>query len=128
MLIVDYMVVMTKFSKIKLSVTRRRGMGTLLSEPYIVIGLIIGIIITVFGFVWTILERMLLVSRKHVTGVSGFTSIMFGVVICAGTAYYKSESILYFILTLAVIIVIYVIVCCIVKKKHYSPEERYTKE
>ena len=103
-------------------------MEALLQEHHMVIGLIIGSLITLFGLVWTILERKLIVSRKHVTGVSGFTSTMVGALICAGAAYYDTGSGLFFALTLIFIIVIYALICCTVKKKEYSPEERYTKE
>ena len=95
---------------------------------YIWIGFGIGIFVALFGFIWTVLERKLIVSRKHVTGVSGFTSSMVGAVMIAGSVYAMTEEILYFALSLAVIILAYATICHFVPKKEYPPEERYTKE
>ena len=74
---------------------------------YIWIGLCIGIFVAVFGLVWTVLERKLVVSRKHVTGVSGFTSSMVGAVMIAGSLYAMTEKVIWFVLALAVIILAY---------------------
>ena len=95
---------------------------------YIWIGLCIGIFVALFGLIWTVLERKLIVSRKHVTGVSGFTSTMVGAVMTAGSLYAMTEEILYFILALAVVILAYATICHFVEKKEYSADERYTKE
>ena len=95
---------------------------------YIWIGLCIGIFVALFGLIWTVLERKMIVSRKHVTGVSGFTSTMVGAVMIAGSLYAMTEKILYFILALAVVILAYATICHFVVKKEYSTEERYTKE
>ena len=95
---------------------------------YIWIGLCIGIFVALFGLIWTVLERKLIVSRKHVTGVSGFTSSMVGAVMIAGSFYAMTEEILYFILPLAVVILAYATICHFVEKKEYNDEERYTKE
>lgn len=95
---------------------------------YIWIGLCIGIFVALFGLIWTVLERKLIVSRKHVTGVSGFTSMMVGAVMIAGSLYAMTEKILSFILALAVVVLAYVAICYFVEKKEYSAEERYTKE
>lgn len=95
---------------------------------YIWIGLCIGIFVALFGLIWTVLERKLIVSRKHVTGVSGFTSTMVGAVMIAGSLYAMTEKILHFILALAVVVLAYATICHFVVKKEYSTEERYTKE
>ena len=95
---------------------------------YIWIGLCIGIFVAMFGLIWTVLERKLIVSRKHVTGVSGFTSTMVGAVMIAGSLYAMTEKVLYFVLGLAVVILAYATICHFVEKKEYSAEERYTKE
>ena len=95
---------------------------------YIWIGLCIGIFVAVFGLVWTVLERKLVVSRKHVTGVSGFTSSMVGAVMIAGSLYAMTEKVIWFVLALAVIILAYATICHFVEKKEYSAGERYTKE
>lgn len=95
---------------------------------YIWIGLCIGVFVALFGLIWTVLERKLIVSRKHVTGVSGFTSTMVGAVMIAGSFYAMTEEILYFILPLAVVILAYATICHFVEKKEYSAEERYKKE
>ena len=95
---------------------------------YIWIGLCIGIFVALFGLIWTVLKRKLIVSRKHVTGVSGFTSMMVGAVMIAGSLYAMTEKILSFILALAVVVLAYVAICHFVEKKEYSAEERYTKE
>ena len=95
---------------------------------YVWIGLCIGIFVALFGLIWTVLERKLIVSRKHVTGVSGFTSTMVGAVMIAGSLYAMTEKILHFILALAVVVLAYATICHFVVKKEYSTEERYTKE
>lgn len=95
---------------------------------YIWIGLGIGVLVTLFGLVWTVLERKLIVSRKHVTGVSGFTSSMCGAVMIAGAGYAMTEKFICFVLPLALVILAYSTICHFVPKKEYSPEERYTKE
>ena len=95
---------------------------------YIWIGLCIGIIVALFGLTWTVLERKLIVSRKHVTGVSGFTSAMVGAVMIAGSIYAMTENVLYFMLALAVVILAYATICHFVEKKEYSAEERFIKE
>ena len=95
---------------------------------YIWIGLCIGIFVALFGLIWTVLERKLIVSRKHVTGVSGFTSTMVGAVMIAGSLYAMTETILHFIRALAVVVLAYATICHFVVKKEYSTEERYTKE
>ena len=95
---------------------------------YIWIGLCIGIFVALFGLIWTVLERKLIVSRKHVTGVSGFTSTMVGAVMIAGSLYVITEKILHFILALAVVVLAYATICHFVVKKEYSTKERYTKE
>ena len=95
---------------------------------YIWIGFGIGIFVALFGLIWTVLERKLIVSRKHVTGVSGFTSSMVGAVMIAGSVYAMTEEIMYFVLALAIVILAYATICHFVPKKEYSPEERYTKE
>ena len=74
------------------------------------------------------LERKLIVSRKHVTGVSGFTSTMVGAVMIAGSLYAMTEKVIWFVLALAVIILAYATICYFVEKKEYNAEERYTKE
>ena len=98
------------------------------NKMYIWIGLCIGIFVALFGLIWTVLERKLIVSRKHVTGVSGFTSTMVGAVMIAGSLYAMTEKILHFILALAVVVLAYATICHFVVKKEYSTEERYTKE
>ena len=95
---------------------------------YIWIGLDIGIFVALFGLIWTVLERKLIVSRKHVTGVSGFTSTMVGAVMIAGSLYAMTEKVMYFMLALAVVILAYATICHFVEKREYSAEERYTKE
>ena len=95
---------------------------------YIWIGLGIGIIVALFGLIWTVLERKLIVSRKHVTGVSGFTSAMVGAVMIAGSIYAMTENVLYFMMSLAVVILAYATICHFVEKKEYSAEERFIKE
>ena len=95
---------------------------------YIWIGLGIGIIVALFGLIWTVLERKLIVSRKHVTGVSGFTAAMVGAVMIAGSIYAMTENVLYFMLALAVVILAYATICHFVEKKEYSAEERFIKE
>ena len=95
---------------------------------YIWIGMAIGIFVAVFGLIWTALERKLVVSRKHVTGVSGFTSSMVGAVMIAGSLYAMTEKVIWFVLALAVIILAYAAICGLVKKEEYLLEERYSKE
>ena len=74
------------------------------------------------------LERKLIVSRKHVTGVSGFTSTMVGAVMIAGSLYAMTEKVIWFALALAIIILAYATISHFVEKKEYNAEERYTKE
>ena len=71
---------------------------------------------------------MTIVSRKHVTGVSGFTSTMVGAVMIAGSIYALAEEVLYFILALAVVILAYATICHFVEKKEYSAEKKKKKE
>ena len=95
---------------------------------YLIIGLLIGVFVTAFGLISTVLERKLIFSRKHVTGVSGFTSIMVGAVMVAGSAYAVTEKVIYFFLVLVIVIAAYWAVCHFVEKKEYPFEDRYTKE
>ena len=89
---------------------------------YIWIGLDIGIFVALFGLIWTVLERKLIVSRKHVTGVSGFTSTMVGAVMIAGSLYAMTEKVMYFMLALAVVILAHATICHFAEKKEYSAE------
>ena len=98
------------------------------SNHYMLIGTSIGLLVGIFGLVWTVLERRLIVSRKHVTGVSGFTSAMVGALLCAASAYVATDRIIYFIIVIAAFIAVYALICRFVEKKEYPPEERYTKE
>lgn len=103
-------------------------MGQFLAEHSLWIGTCISAFIGVFGLVMTVLERRLIVSRKHVTGVNGFTAMMVGACLTASSVYITTDRILPAVCILALFIIAYALICRFVGMKEYPPEERYTKE
>lgn len=103
-------------------------MEQFLAEHALWIGTCISAFIGVFGLVMTVLERKLIVSRKHVTGINGFTAMMVGACLTASSVYKTTDRILPAVCVLALFIVAYALICRFVEKKEYPSEELYTKE
>jgi hypothetical protein len=89
---------------------------------------ILGLLLSVWGIVMTILERRLIFTRKAVTGINGLTVTVFGGIIGAGGSWVISEKVLFPVIYAVVLLVAYILVCCVVKKKEYPDEEHFTKE
>ena len=103
-------------------------MENLITENAMTSGLFISLFVGCFGLVWTVLERKLIVSRKHVTGTNGFTYTVVGACATAVCVYMTTDRIVPAACLLAAFIIAYALICCFVKKKEYSREEKYTKE
>ena len=93
-----------------------------------VIGLSVSLFVGLFGLAWTMLERKLIVSRKHVTGTNGFTYTVVGACAAAVSVYVMKGSIVAAAMILAVFIAAYSLICRFIEKKEYPQEDRYTKE
>lgn len=92
------------------------------------IGTFIGAFVGITGLILTILERKLIVSRKHVTGVNGFTAVMVGSCLTFASVYMTTGRIIPAACVFALFIIAYALICHFIEKKEYPPEERYTKE
>lgn len=103
-------------------------MEKIITENALAIGLGISLFVGIFGLVWTVLERKLIVSRKHVTGTNGFTYTMVGACVTAVSVYMTTDRIAPAACILVAFIIAYALICHFVEKKEYSEEERYTKE
>lgn len=85
------------------------------------IQILVGFGITLWGFVYYVLERRLIFDRRHVTGVNGFVVVVAGGLISAGCLYmYSIEACVSYILLL---IIIYQTITHFVEEKQYSEEE-----
>lgn len=85
----------------------------------------IGLIITIWGYVYHILERRLIFDRRHVTGINGFTVICFsgGITAIAVCSCSPQIGVSYGLL----LIIIYQLIDHFVEEKQYSEEERFKK-
>lgn len=81
--------------------------------------------ITLWGFIYHILELRLIFDRRHVTGVNGFLVIVVGGLISTGLllSYSKEAGISYIIL----LIIIYQLIDHFIERKEYPEEERFKK-
>lgn len=103
-------------------------MDKLITDNAMTIGLCISLFVGFFGLVWTVLERKLIVSRKHVTGTNGFTYTIVGACVAATSVYMTTGRIAPAACILVAFIIAYALICHFVEKKEYSEKERYTKE
>lgn len=86
---------------------------------------ILGIGFVIWGFIYHILGRRLIFDRRHVTGVSGFYSIVVGGLLTGGVVYTRSVSACVGIVLF--ILILYQMLNHFVEEKQYSQEERYKK-
>ncbi len=88
-------------------------------------GVVVGFGITVWGFIYHILERRLIFDRRHVTGVDGFYVVVFGGLISGSMllSYSKEACISYVIF----LIIIYQSIDYFIEEKEYPEEERFKK-
>lgn len=86
---------------------------------------IIGFGITIWGFIYHILELRLIFDRRHVTGVNGFYVIVVGALLSGYMLLsYSKEACISYVLLL---ITIYQLIEHFVERKEYSEEERFKK-
>lgn len=86
---------------------------------------LIGFGITLWGFIYHILELRLIFDRRHVTGINGFLAIVTGGLISGYLllTYSKEACISYTIL----LIMIYQLIDHFIERKEYPEEERFKK-
>lgn len=85
----------------------------------------IGFGITLWGFIYHILELRLIFDRRHVTGVSSFYVIVMGGMLSSYTLYsYSKEACISYVIFL---VIIYQLIDHFVEKKEYPEEERFKK-
>lgn len=89
---------------------------------------ILGVICPVYGFIMTICERKLILTRKVVTGINSFTITVYCTIIGAMSLWQIKSNYIYTALYLLVIITVYILICIIVKKEEYPDGERFKKE
>lgn len=89
---------------------------------------ILGLFISIFGLVLTVLERKLIVTRKAVVGQNAFSITVFGCVLGTGGTYMLTENYILAGVYALIVLIIYIIICRIVKKVEYPEKERFTKE
>lgn len=89
---------------------------------------ILGLLISIFGLVLTVLERKLIVTRKAVVGQNAFSITVVGCILGTGGTYMLTENYILAGIYALIVLVIYKLICYKVKKVEYPEEERFTKE
>lgn len=85
----------------------------------------VGFGITVWGFIYHILELRLIFDRRHVTGINGFYAVVVGGLLSGYMMFsYSKEACISYVLLL---IIIYQLIDHFVEKKEYTKEERFQK-
>lgn len=85
----------------------------------------LGFGITIWGYIYHILELRLIFDRRHVTGINGFLVIVIGGIISTGLLFsYSKEACVSYLLLL---IIIYQLIDHFVERKEYPEEERFKK-
>lgn len=86
---------------------------------------VIGFGLTAWGYVYHILERCLIFDRRHVTGISGFTALCFGVAMSAASLLpFSKELCISYVLLL---IIIYQLIDHFIEEKEYPEDDRFKK-
>lgn len=85
----------------------------------------IGFGITIWGFIYHVLELRLIFDRRHVTGINGFYAVVIGGLLSGYMLLsYSKEACISYVLLL---IIIYQLIDHFVEKKEYPAEERFQK-
>lgn len=89
------------------------------------VAIVVGFGITVWGFIYHVLELRLIFDRRHVTGVNGFYVVVVGGLLSGYLLFsYSKEACISYVLLL---IIIYQLIDHFVEKKEYTEEERFQK-